>query len=86
MATLSPWHGHFLQLARYNAWATQRLLDAIAQPHRQAQRGRSGQGHGDHCAVHRAQQRTGGTEAINQMAEAWDQGHDFQQGRRSVME
>jgi uncharacterized damage-inducible protein DinB len=29
VATLSPWHGHFLQLARYNAWATQRLLDAI---------------------------------------------------------
>ncbi|MBP8150414.1 MAG: DinB family protein [Limnohabitans sp.] len=34
MATLStsssPWHVHFLQLARYNRWATGRLLDAVA--------------------------------------------------------
>jgi uncharacterized damage-inducible protein DinB len=28
--TLSPWHTHFLQLARYNVWATRRLLDAVA--------------------------------------------------------
>ncbi len=26
----SPWHSHFLQLARYNVWATRRLLDAVA--------------------------------------------------------
>lgn len=26
----SPWHVHFLQLARYNVWATRRLLDAVA--------------------------------------------------------
>jgi uncharacterized damage-inducible protein DinB len=30
MAELSLWHTHFLQLARYNAWATRRLLDAVA--------------------------------------------------------
>jgi uncharacterized damage-inducible protein DinB len=30
MAALSPWHSHFLALARYHAWATQRLLDAVA--------------------------------------------------------
>ena len=24
-------HTHFLQLARYNVWATRRLLDAVAQ-------------------------------------------------------
>lgn len=30
MAALSPWHTHFLQLARYNVWATRRLLDAVA--------------------------------------------------------
>ena len=34
MATMtpasSPWHVHFLQLARYNCWATSRLLDAVA--------------------------------------------------------
>ena len=34
MATMtpasSPWHVHFLQLARYNRWATGRLLDAVA--------------------------------------------------------
>lgn len=30
MAALSPWHTHFLTLARYHAWATQRLLDAVA--------------------------------------------------------
>ena len=29
MATLSPWHTHFIQLARYNVWATQQLLTAI---------------------------------------------------------
>ena len=29
MAALS-WHSHFLQLARYNVWATRRLLDAVA--------------------------------------------------------
>ena len=29
MAALS-WHNHFLQLARYNVWATRRLLDAVA--------------------------------------------------------
>lgn len=29
MASLS-WHNHFLQLARYNVWATRRLLDAVA--------------------------------------------------------
>jgi len=28
MASLS-WHNHFLQLARYNVWATRRLLDAV---------------------------------------------------------
>ena len=28
--SLSPWHKHFLQLARYNVWATRRLLDAVA--------------------------------------------------------
>lgn len=26
-----PFHAHFTQLARYNAWATGRLLDAVAQ-------------------------------------------------------
>ncbi len=26
----SPWCAHFLQLARYNVWATRRLLDAVA--------------------------------------------------------
>lgn len=26
----SPWRAHFLQLARYNVWATRRLLDAVA--------------------------------------------------------
>jgi len=26
---LSHWHAHFLQLARYNVWATRRLLDAV---------------------------------------------------------
>lgn len=30
MAALSPWRNHFLTLARYHAWATQRLLDAVA--------------------------------------------------------
>jgi uncharacterized damage-inducible protein DinB len=30
MAELSAWHTHFLQLAHYNAWATRRLLDAVA--------------------------------------------------------
>ena len=34
MATLStvssPWHAHFLQLARYHRWATDCLLDAVA--------------------------------------------------------
>ena len=30
MAALSPWPAHFLTLARYHAWATQRLLDAVA--------------------------------------------------------
>ncbi len=25
-----PFHAHFVQLARYNAWATARLLDAVA--------------------------------------------------------
>lgn len=30
MAALSPWPRHFLTLARYHAWATQRLLDAVA--------------------------------------------------------
>lgn len=30
MAELSPWYTHFLRLARYNAWATRRLLDAVA--------------------------------------------------------
>jgi len=30
MAALSPWHTHFLTLARYHAWATRRLLDAVA--------------------------------------------------------
>jgi uncharacterized damage-inducible protein DinB len=29
MAELSPWHAHFIQLARYNVWATQQLLTAI---------------------------------------------------------
>ena len=27
---LSSWHVHFLQLARYNRWATGRLFDAMA--------------------------------------------------------
>lgn len=31
MAPLSSWHTHFLQLARYNVWATRRLLDAVAE-------------------------------------------------------
>jgi uncharacterized damage-inducible protein DinB len=30
MAALSPWPAHFLTLARYHAWATRRLLDAVA--------------------------------------------------------
>ena len=30
MAALSPWPTHFLTLARYHAWATRRLLDAVA--------------------------------------------------------
>lgn len=30
MAALSPWQDHFLTLARYHAWATRRLLDAVA--------------------------------------------------------
>jgi uncharacterized damage-inducible protein DinB len=30
VAALSPWHTHFLTLARYHAWATQRLLGAVA--------------------------------------------------------
>src|SRR5690606_6837854 len=30
MAALSPWPNHFLALARYHAWATRRLLDAVA--------------------------------------------------------
>ncbi|MDP2017484.1 DinB family protein [Hydrogenophaga sp.] len=29
MAALSPWQAHFVQLARYNVWATQQLLAAI---------------------------------------------------------
>lgn len=29
MAALSPWQGHFLMFARYHAWATARLLDAV---------------------------------------------------------
>ena len=29
MAALSPWQAHFVQLARYNVWATQQLLSAI---------------------------------------------------------
>lgn len=28
--SLGPWHRHFLQLARYNVWATRRLVDAVA--------------------------------------------------------
>ena len=30
MAELNPWHTHFARLARYNVWATARLLDAVA--------------------------------------------------------
>lgn len=30
MATLSTWHTHFRTLARYNVWATARLLEAVA--------------------------------------------------------
>lgn len=30
MAALSPWRDHFLTFARYHAWATRRLLDAVA--------------------------------------------------------
>ncbi len=30
MAELNPWHVHFARLARYNVWATARLLDAVA--------------------------------------------------------
>jgi uncharacterized damage-inducible protein DinB len=29
MAALSPWQAHFVQLARYNVWATEQLLFAI---------------------------------------------------------
>jgi len=29
MAAVTSWHRHFAQLARYNLWATQRLLTAI---------------------------------------------------------
>jgi uncharacterized damage-inducible protein DinB len=29
MAALNPWQAHFTQLAQYNAWATERLLQAI---------------------------------------------------------
>ena len=29
MAELSAWHAHFITLARYNVWATQKLLAAI---------------------------------------------------------
>jgi uncharacterized damage-inducible protein DinB len=29
MAALSPWQTHFVQLARYNVWATEQLLSAI---------------------------------------------------------
>ncbi|MDR7152381.1 putative damage-inducible protein DinB [Hydrogenophaga palleronii] len=29
MAELNPWQAHFTQLARYNVWATERLLQAI---------------------------------------------------------
>lgn len=29
MAALNPWQAHFVQLARYNVWATQQLLAAI---------------------------------------------------------
>lgn len=29
MAELTPWQAHFTQLARYNVWATERLLQAI---------------------------------------------------------
>jgi uncharacterized damage-inducible protein DinB len=32
MAAVTPWHLHFAQLARYNVWATQRLLTALGQP------------------------------------------------------
>lgn len=30
MAALNPWQAHFLTLARYHAWATRRLLGAVA--------------------------------------------------------
>src|SRR3990167_4418656 len=30
MVELNPWHTHFARLARYNVWATARLLDAVA--------------------------------------------------------
>jgi uncharacterized damage-inducible protein DinB len=32
MAELNPWHTHLARLARYNVWATARLLDAVAPP------------------------------------------------------
>jgi len=48
----------------------QRLFNAVAQPERQAQRGRCRQQHRDDCAMHRAQHRTGGTETVEQVAQA----------------
>lgn len=30
MAAISPWHSHFRTLAHYNAWATARVLAAVA--------------------------------------------------------
>lgn len=29
MAALNPWQSHFVQLARYNVWATERLIAAV---------------------------------------------------------
>ena len=64
----------------------QRLFNAIAEPERQAQRRRCGQQHRNHRTVHCAQHRSGGTETVEQMAQVGGEGHDFQQGRRIVME
>lgn len=62
-----------------------RLFDAVAQPERQPQRWRQRQQRRQDRAMRRAQQRAGGAEAVEELAgrSGW---HDFQQGRRRVME
>nr|KAJ9619074.1 hypothetical protein H2204_012885 [Knufia peltigerae] len=47
----------------------QRFFHTITEPERQTQRGGSGQQQRNHRAVHRAQHRTGGAEAIEQVAQ-----------------